>query len=54
MSNEEKAIIQALASMKLDGILVSQECVDRITKRTQKSSKTLTLKRESLNRTRLR
>ena len=30
MNNNEKAIKQALASMKLDGIIARQECIERI------------------------
>lgn len=43
MINSE-AVIQALASMKLDGLKVSQNCIDKITKKEDNSKvKTMTL-----------
>lgn len=38
MNNKEKAIKQAIASMRLDGIFVSSECVEKVMKRQSKEA----------------
>ena len=38
MNNKEQAIKQAIASMRLDGIFVSSECVKKVIKKQSKES----------------
>lgn len=53
MNNNEKAIKQALASMKLDGIIVSQECIERIAQKSKEKIKILTIKKDKSYEARL-
>lgn len=54
MSNYEKAINQALASMKLDGIIISKECIERISKKDKENGKILIIKKDKIYESRLR
>ena len=44
VKEKEQAVKQAIASMSLDGILVSSECVDKVLKKQQTKVKVLNLK----------